>query len=109
MTLAATFLECYKINLFSYVVFQKNGMLRHSFDKEVIFFLCSTLLILPGISCPACKLEVPEIAKRALFSRRERSIVALKRKISSPMLMCVIFGLKYLFWAYGDGEPVRGE
>ena len=42
-------------------------MLCHSLGMKN-FFLCHTLLLLPWIHCPACKLEVRGIAKRAINS-----------------------------------------
>ena len=54
------------------------GMLEHSFSRPVILFLCSTLLLLPCIKCPACKPEVHGISIRAFNTRREQSIAALR-------------------------------
>ena len=73
-------------------VLSSNVMLRHSLGGEVIFFLCNTLLLptwdlMPCFHAILCFMpEVRGIAIKASNSRREQSIVDMKRKISCPIL-----------------------
>ena len=47
---------CYGFDLYclGFIIYYENGMLRHSLGGEVIFFFCTTLLLLPWTKCTVC-------------------------------------------------------